>query len=227
MLTKLMATAALIAALGQFTVDAYVEKTSLGGMLYLVNTEYTLSADYVPPDLVRPRVRTDYGNLLMRSEAAKALEELFQAAKDEEGFILEAVSGYRSYGKQRAIYQRKIQSTGDKAKASLLVAPPGASEHQLGLAMDIGRKGGSGLTARFGDTREGQWVAQNAHRFGYIIRYKEEWTAITGYAYEPWHIRYVGKEHAGRLFELDIPLDTYVAMLSEAAFGAYLGSAGE
>ena len=194
-------------------------------MLYLVNTEYTLSADYVPPDLVRPGAH----RLWQPADAKRSSQGAggaVPAAKDEEGFILKPYPGTEAMASNEPSTSENSVH-GRQGQGFTVGGAPGASEHQLGLAMDIGRKGGSGLTARFGDTKEGQWVAQNAHRFGYIIRYKEEWTAITGYAYEPWHIRYVGKEHAGRLFELDIPLDTYVAMLSEAAFGAYLGSEGE
>ena len=110
-----------------------------------------------------------------------------------------------------------------KTKALLLVAPPGASEHQLGLAMDLGSKKNTSLTESFFDTAEGKWVAENCHRFGFIIRYKEEWTDITGYAYEPWHVRYVGPEHAARIHELDIPFETYVAQLRQARY-ALLGA---
>ena len=146
---------------------------------------------------------------------------MFQAAKDEMGYTLVAVSGYRSYGQQSAIFERKVKNVGKKA-ALLLVAPPGCSEHQLGLAMDLGCKRNTSLTESFINTPEGAWVAENAHRFGYIIRYKEEWTEITGYSYEPWHVRYVGKEHARRIHALDIPLEYYIAQLQEAQF-ALLG----
>ena len=122
----------------------------------------------------------------------------------------------------RSIYERKIKNAGKKA-ASLLVAPPGASEHQLGLAMDLGCKKNTSLTESFVNTEEGKWVAENCWRFGYIIRYKEEWTDVTGYAYEPWHVRYVGKEHAERIYQLDIPLEYYVAQLREAQFAAIAG----
>ena len=80
----------------------------------------------MPDDLVRPKVHTQYGNITMRAEAALALEELFKAAKEEQGYVLEAVSGYRSYAKQKAIYNRKIKRTGSVEKAQLLVAPPGS-----------------------------------------------------------------------------------------------------
>ena len=117
-------------------------------------------------------------------------------------------------------YQRKLNNTRDKAAARLLVADPGCSAHQLGLAMDIkGSKDGL-LNSAFGKTPAGIWLAENAWRFGFIIRYKEEWTDITTYAYEPWHVRYVGKKHAAILQELDIPLEQYVEALRSLAADA-------
>jgi zinc D-Ala-D-Ala carboxypeptidase len=213
---------ALVSALS-VSVSTIGEATTLGGYLALVNRDYALSADYEPDDLVRPDVKTTSGSaILMRAEAAQALEELFAAAKDEAGLTIYAVSGYRSYSTQAAIFERKIKNTGSKEKAQRLVAPPGASEHQLGLAMDLKASPDSNLSAAFAKTKQGQWVAENAHRFGFIIRYKEEWTDITGYSYEPWHIRYVGKEHAAIIYEMDIPLETYIEALREAALNEYL-----
>lgn len=195
---------------------------SLGEYMILVNRDYTLSSAYEPEDLVKPQVRSDSNAVLMREEAARALEELFAAAEEEAGLQLIAASGYRSYRTQELIYQRKIKNTGSVEKAQLLVAPPGASEHQLGLAMDVKCKSVDHLNASFGNTKEGQWLRENAHRFGFIIRYKEEWTEITGYAYEPWHIRYVGKTHAPLIYEMDIPLEEYITALRLIAEDEYL-----
>ena len=206
MAAKLLSLLLSLLLLGQGTVNQYAEEMSLGGNLFLVNRQYMITEDYVPNDLVRPNVASTYSNIKMRAEAAAALEEMFQAAKEEAGYTLMAISGYRSYGKQSAIFDRKVKNAGRK-EAVLLVALPGASEHQLGLAMDLGCKKNSYLNEAFGDTPEGQWVNENGHRFGFIIRYKKEWTEITGYAFEPWHVRYVGKEHAARIHELDIPLE--------------------
>ena len=222
MAAKLLALLMMLLSLGQQTVDAYVDQMNLGENLFLVNREYTISSDYVPNDLVKPDVPMTNNDIKMRAEAAAALEDMFAAAKDEAGYTLVAVSGYRSYGQQSAIYERKIKNAGKKA-AALLVAPPGASEHQLGLAMDLGCKKNTSLTESFVNTPEGQWVAENCWRFGFIIRYKEEWTDITGYAYEPWHVRYVGREHAERIYQMDIPFEYYVAQLREAQFAAILG----
>ena len=226
MAAKLLALLMMLLSLGQDTMNAYVDEMNLGGYLFLVNREYTLSSDYVPQDLVKPKVQANNNNILLRADAAAALEEMFQAAKDEQGLSLVAVSGYRSYGKQSVIFSNKVKKVG-KTKAMLLVAPPGASEHQLGLAMDLGSKKNTSLTESFFNTPEGKWVAENCHRFGFIIRYKEEWTDITGYAYEPWHVRYVGKEHAARIHELDIPFETYVAQLRQARYALLGAQEGE
>ena len=199
----------LVSALS-LSLDTLGQATSLGGYLALVNRDYVLAADYEPDDLVRPNVKATNGSaILMRSEAAAALEELFAAAKDEAGLTLYAASGYRSYGTQSAIFERKIKNTGSREKAQRLVAPPGASEHQLGLAMDLKATPTSNLSASFAKTKQGQWVAENAHRFGFIIRYKAEWKSMTGYNYEPWHIRYIGVAHATAVHMLNIPYETY------------------
>lgn len=217
MAAKLLSLLLVFLSLSQGTLDAYMEQMNLGGYLFLANRDYTLPSDYVPPDLIHPRVRTTDNEITMREEAAHALEDMFLAAQEEQGLTLVAVSGYRSYGRQASIFQRKVNNVGKK-KALLLVAPPGASEHQLGLAMDLGTKKDTSLSEAFYDTPEGKWVAENCHRFGFIIRYKEEWTEITGYAYEPWHVRYVGQEHAERIYALDVPLEEYIARLREAQF---------
>ncbi len=195
---------------------------SLGGNLMLVNRGYMLSPDYEPDDLVQPNVAHTSSAILMRAEAAEALEALFAAAKEEAGYTLYAHSGYRSYDTQDMIYQRKIKNSKNLAEARLLVADPGASEHQLGLAMDVKNSKNGSLSAAFGRSKEGIWLAENAYRFGFIIRYKAEWTDITGYAYEPWHIRYVGKEHAQILYEMDIPLEEYIGTLRSIAMDEYL-----
>ena len=187
---------------------------AFGGNLFLVNREHPIGRDDYPRDLAEPKVLGGGEATRMRPEAAAALEELFAAAK-EEGLYLAAVSGYRSYGQQASIFERKLEKV-DRQTAMRTVAPQGCSEHQIGLAMDLGTKKETRLTAAFGQTPEGQWVAANAWRFGFIIRYKGEWEDITGYADEPWHIRYVGREHAKRMFEMDIPLETYVALQSES-----------
>ena len=213
----------LVSALS-LSLDTLGQATSLGGYLALVNRDYVLAADYEPDDLVRPNVEATNGSaILMRSEAAAALEELFAAAKDEAGLTLYAASGYRSYGTQSAILERKIKNTGSREKAQRLVAPPGASEHQLGLAMDLKATPTSNLSASFAKTKQGQWVAENAHRFGFIIRYQKDKEEITQITYEPWHLRYVGVQVAQYMHEQNLSLEEFTAEW-QAAVTAYDGT---
>ncbi len=220
MISRIAALFLMCLNLLQAGIASYADQTSLGGTLYLVNRTYRLTQAYEPDDLVTVNVRKLSSGIQLRREAAGQLEEMFNAAKDKK-IILVAVSGYRSFNRQKAIFSRKQKTSGSTEKAMLLVAPPGASEHQLGLAMDIARRDSSNLNGAFGKSKEGQWVRENAHLFGFIIRYKEEWTGITGYADEPWHIRYVGKEHAQAIHALNVPLETYVENLALQSFGEY------
>ena len=215
MLTKTMALMMVLLSLGQGVLTVEEDQLSLGGTLFLVNRQYRIAADYVPDDLVMPNVKRVSSAVMMRREAAEALEALFAAAKQEQNYTLTAVSGYRSYQTQQNIYNRRVKSVG-RAKADLFVAWPGASEHQLGLAMDVGRRTNSKLRASFGNSPEGRWLAENCYRFGFILRYKEAWTETTGYAYEPWHIRYIGVGHALRIQALDIPFEDYIDLLRTA-----------
>ena len=211
MLKRILSLILIFLSLGQESVRQMEDQLSLGGNLFLVNKEYMIGADYVPDDLVMPDVKKSSSAVLMRKEAAQALEEMFAAAKEEK-ITLVAVSGYRSYQTQRAICNRRRKAAG-KAHVERFVAVPGASEHQLGLAMDVSRSKTAGLKASFGKTKEGIWLAENCYRFGFILRDRQEWEDVTGYGYEPWHIRYVGKEHALRIRELDVPLEEYVEAL--------------
>lgn len=174
-------------------------------------------APSVPLALVKPNVtptRPEIAeNTYMQPEAAAALESLFAGALEED-IILYATSGFRSYSTQKAIFERKLDKMSERA-ANASVAKPGYSEHQTGLAMDVeGHSSlGSGLVDDFGKTPEGIWLAENCHEYGFIIRYPEGKTNITGYIYEPWHIRYVGKEAAEEIAALDITFEEYILMI--------------
>lgn len=183
--------------------------------LILVNKHNRAPA--VPVALVKPDVRPTKEsvseNIYMQPVAARALEELFDGALDE-GITLYATSGFRSYSTQKAIFERKLDTMSEKA-ANASVAKPGYSEHQTGLAMDVeGHSSlGSGLIQDFGETPEGKWLAENCHKFGFIIRYPKGKTDITGYVYEPWHIRYVGKEAAAEITALDVTFEEYILII--------------
>ena len=166
----------------------------------------------------------------LKQEAALALEEMFDACKKDIGITLKAVSGYRSYARQETIYNNKLERVhGSVEKADEYVARPGASEHQTGLVMDVGQKSDKvNLTGGFGATKGGKWVAEHCWEYGFIIRYQKGWEEITGYEYEPWHVRYVGKENARRIHEQEMPLEEYLQIVRNERLlgiveGTYLG----
>lgn len=140
---------------------------------------------YAPADLV------SVGNgHQMRREAADALKELIATAKAS-GLTISAQSGYRSYNYQVTVYNREVNNFG-QATADTESARPGYSEHQTGFAVDVGG-GGCNIDNCFANTAEGKWVAANAYKYGFIVRYTATKQAVTGYRAEPWHIRYIGK----------------------------------
>lgn len=179
----------------------------------LVNKQHLLPESYEPSDLVKPDVpfyfEEDLPKRYMREEAAEALEKLFEAARAE-GLNLVGASGYRSYERQKQIYESNVAKMGKEA-ADKVSAFPGASEHQTGLAIDVtSSEMGYGLDQAFGDTEEGKWLANHAYQYGFIIRYPEGRTEVTGYSYEPWHLRYVGKKAAEEIHKNNLVLEEYV-----------------
>lgn len=162
---------------------------------------------------MRPKVEFSFGNQdieksYMRKEAAKALEDMFNGAK-KSGITLYAVSGYRSYNRQTEVYDAEVSRVGEE-KAVQAVAYPGNSEHQTGLAMDISSESADFLlTEGFGETKEGKWLKENAHLYGFILRYPKGKEKITQYKFEPWHFRYVGKKSAKDIYENDWTLEEY------------------
>ncbi len=183
------------------------------GNLVVVNKKYSLPIDYKPSDLVVPNVSFSYSGVLeqsyMRAPAAKQMEKMFAAAK-KEGVTLNAVSGFRSGERQKVLYNNYVARDG-KAAADQYSARPGHSEHQTGLTFDISAPSvGNGLTAALGDTKEGKWIANNAAKYGFIVRYDRGFQSRTGYTYEPWHIRYVGVDVATQIKNNGQTLEEYM-----------------
>lgn len=163
-----------------------------GSYLALVSRDHPLKpAKYKPRDL-----RTISGTgMELRKDAAAALENLLQAAR-QDSQSLSVLSAYRSYDRQLALFNG-YQARYGTDYATRLSAPAGTSEHQIGLAADLGLSSGHcNLRACFGDTEGGQWLAAHAADFGFIIRYPADGEKVTGYKYEPWHLRFIGVEHA-------------------------------
>ncbi len=170
----------------------------------IVNKKHILTPkEYVPADLVTPNLPLRVpGNesMQMRKVTADALTQLFNGAKTA-GFNLMVASGYRSYTYQVNLYNGYVSSMG-QTEADKTSARPGHSEHQTGLAVDVeATTRNCELDACFGATPEGKWVTENAYKYGFIIRYTEDKVGVTGYDYEPWHLRYVGTDLATEMHD--------------------------
>lgn len=182
----------------------------------LVNKNYWLPKEYIPFDLIKPKVKfladTNFEAMLLRKEAAKALEKLFKKAKKEK-LNLYAVSGYRSFERQREIFKNNLKKDGEAA--NLYSARPGQSEHQTGLAVDVAcKEEGDILSEEFENTKEYKWLSENVHKYGFIIRYQRGKEEITGYSFEPWHLRYVGIKKAEELYLKQVSLEEYFLIKS-------------
>ena len=149
--------------------------------------------DWQPSDLVMPNVPNSNGHPL-RQGAAAAVEAMYQEAVAA-GVPFVIGSGFRDYNLQVSLFSQYVASDG-LAAADTYSARPGYSEHQTGLVIDISEFSSGQLSYEFGETPQGIWARDNAHRFGFIMRYKPDQDAVVGYRYEPWHFRYVGVDIA-------------------------------
>ena len=176
-------------------------------------------ADYVPADLVRPSVAISAAGeaALLNSTTAAAADAMFAAAA-RDGVAVVLASGYRSYTTQVTTYNGYVAARG-QADADTASARPGHSEHQTGWAFDIGDGGGAcSFQPCFADQPAATWAKANGHRFGFVVRYPWMLHPITGYYYEPWHLRYVGVEAATDMLNRGIgTLEEYFGL--EAAPG--------
>lgn len=196
----------------QTTIDAQAVVTNSEAMTVIVNKQRSLPEGYEPDDLVEPNVPFSFDGphekRHMRKEAAEALEKLFAGAKADD-IELRAVSGYRSYQRQVSIYNNNVKTKGQEY-TDRVSSVPGHSEHQTGLAIDISSPSvGNAIEEVFGTSKEGQWLAEHAAEYGFIIRYPKGEEAITGYVYEPWHIRYVGTDLAPDIVKSGLTLEEY------------------
>lgn len=152
-----------------------------------VNKSYPLK-----PAKYTPKTKTVGGTgISLRPEAANAYNKMVKAAK-KSGVRVKLISGYRSYNRQAQLFNQYTRLYGKKY-AERISAKPGTSEHQTGLAADVGNYNGAcALQSCFESTPVGKWMKKNSHKYGFILRYPKGQESITGYAYEPWHFRYVG-----------------------------------
>jgi D-alanyl-D-alanine carboxypeptidase len=182
------------------------------GLLILVNKQNPLASDYKPSDLADIKYFASNraaGARYMRVEAADAFNKLSEAAADQ-GLEIVVTTAYRSYAFQSMLYNNYVANYG-QASADTFSAQPGKSEHQTGLAADVSSPSVNyELTEGYIDTPEGGWLNENAYKFGFIIRYPKGKEDITGYMYEPWHIRYVGMTAAEEIYKEGITLEEYL-----------------
>ena len=179
-------------------------------LLTLVNFENT-----IPKDWKVDLVQLNNGQSVDR-RIYDDLIAMLQAAKSE-GLNPLICSSYRTNEKQEQLYQNKVSEYLSQGyskveasdKAAFWVARPGTSEHQLGLAVDIVSTKNQRLDRSQENTVEQQWLIQNSWKYGFVLRYPTNKNSITGVGYEPWHYRYVGKEHAKKINELGVCLEEY------------------
>ncbi|MPN16987.1 putative carboxypeptidase YodJ [bioreactor metagenome] len=187
--------------------------------LILVNSTHSVSNDYKPSDLTDiADTRKDRDAQQMCLVAEKALEALYIEMRANGFTDVSVTSGYRSYYTQEYLFNNSVNSIMSrdgcseaeaKKKAAVGTAPPGTSEHQTGLCCDMHNLD----TAKqsFADEAAAKWLAENAHKFGFILRYQKDKQDITGIMFEPWHFRYVGRYHATKMYEYKMCLEEYLA----------------
>lgn len=179
--------------------------------ILLVNRSNNLSENYVPNNLVIPNIKflSTSLNRNLDSEASEKLESMFNDAK-KQGVVLLGVSGYREYKYQESLYNKKVKSSSVE-EADRYVAKAGESEHQTGLAIDILSKEYTKLDEGFAQTKAYKWIVNNCSKYGFIVRYPKGKEDITGYDFEPWHIRYVGENAANTIMKEKITLEEYLS----------------
>lgn len=195
--------------------------------LQVINAWNPLSSDYEPEVVkAKDKVRVKAADISLTAEALDSYVLMYEACKEATGEKILLITAYRSYSTQKYIHNNSIKSYMDKGYskekatelASKTVQPPGNSEHQLGLAIDIGTT--QHVSDTFHQTKVGAWVTEHAHEYGWILRYPADKTKATGISYEPWHFRYVGVEHAKYIQSHNLCLEEYDKLQDEAAQNA-------
>lgn len=183
-----------------------------GNLLVLVNKEYTVARGYYPTDMV------DIDGSLSTNQKLKVKREAYDAYKamladaQAEGLNFCICSAYRSYELQESLYYNSL-STNGKEYTDKMFAYPGRSEHHTGYAIDVTSASMNwGLSQDYADYPDGAWIAENCAEYGFIIRYPKGEEDITGYMYEPWHIRYVGVDIAREITEAGITFEEYMGV---------------
>lgn len=193
----------------------------------LVSTESPLPTGYAPPDPVKLHGMPDGEANQLNYDAANAFYQL-RDAMHADGMSVDPLSGYRTYDEQVAIFNYNVQlhteegMTPEEAReyTERFVAIPGTSEHQYGRSIDVTMDGTTNHS--FHKTEQGQWLIDHAHEYGFVIRYPADKTEITGINYEPWHLRWVGTEHASFMHKHGLCLEEYIELVKEHNPGAVM-----
>jgi len=182
----------------------------------LVNKDNLLDKNYVPKDLIyTDNNENNFHNFVDPNQKPAICREVYEhflelrEAMQKVGLDVIVDSGYRSYDYQQAVWDRNVEEKGlDLTKK--FVAPPGASEHQTGLAVDVAiMRNGQYIEESTEEDEEIKWLMENAYKFGFILRYPKGKEKITGHNFEPWHYRYLGLELAKTIFEQGVTLEEY------------------
>lgn len=186
-----------------------------GSLWWIVNKTRPLPEGYTPPDLIVPAVKLRLGEDAEQMKISKQVEngllEMFAAA-EKQSITLVFGSGFRSFELQKQFYDSYVAQDGQEA-ADRYSARPGTSEHQTGLSFDatnIDEK--CHLEVCFAETPEGKWIKDNSYKYGFIVRYPDGKENITGYQYEPWHLRYVGKELSAELYKSGLTMEEFFGL---------------
>lgn len=179
--------------------------------LVLVNYEHPMKEGYVP------ELRELEPGYSVDSRIADEARQMLADAK-KAGLHIIMCSAYRSVERQETLFDECMKESVKSGmgywdayqETVLKIAEPGKSEHALGLALDLISNQYTELDKRQETTKEAKWLAENCHKYGFILRYPPEKTKITGIIYEPWHYRYVGEEHAKKIHELGVTLEEYL-----------------
>ncbi len=187
----------------------HVQKTDTNKEnIMLVNKYYALDKDFAFDDLVDVSIQHCYGNQKIREEVYDKFKQMFNDAKKENLTII-INSSYRTYDYQEGLWNNYARQH-DEAWADNYAARAGHSEHQTGLTIDVTTYGVK-EQGDFENTDEFAWMQENAHKYGFILRYPKNQENITGYSYESWHYRYVGVDVATKIYEEGITFDEYYA----------------
>lgn len=194
--------------------EEYMNPSDRDAFLSLVNKNSPIDRDYVPDHLTGCiYTRNDRDTRMLSKYACLALEAFLKEGEANGVKGVTVTSAYRSYEYQEELFNQEVLATGSEEEAAKNVNPPGTSEHQTGLAVDMHNM--ESASQAFGETGAYRWLRDNAHKFGYILRYPKDKTKITGINFEPWHFRYVGRYHATKMHELDMCLEEYIDYINQ------------